>query len=65
MIAIWETFVKNLILLKSRTASVRNYLIDKMGIDSERLLFQGRGEYEPLIENTTPLFKVQKEESRI
>lgn len=43
MIAIWETFVKNMILLKSRTASVRNYLIDKMGIDSERLLFQGRG----------------------
>lgn len=51
--------VANMTLSKSRAASVANYLIDYVGIDKERLLTQGRGENEPVADNTTPDGKAQ------
>lgn len=51
--------VKNMTLSKSRAAAVMNYFIDKMGIDKSRMQFQGRGENEPIADNTTPEGKSQ------
>jgi outer membrane protein OmpA-like peptidoglycan-associated protein len=51
--------VANMTLSKSRAASVANYLIDYAGIEKDRLLTQGRGENEPLADNTTPEGKAQ------
>lgn len=51
--------VKNMTLSKSRAAAVRNYLMDQMGIDGTRLMFQGRGENEPIANNTTTEGKSQ------
>lgn len=51
--------VKNMTLSKSRAAAVRNYLIDQMGIDGTRLMFQGRGENEPIADNTSAEGKAQ------
>lgn len=51
--------VKNMTLSKARAFSVANYLIDEMGIDNSRLLTQGRGENEPVAENTSEEGKAQ------
>ncbi len=51
--------VKNMTLSKSRAAAVMNYFIDTMGIDKSRMQFQGRGENEPIADNTTPEGKSQ------
>ncbi|MCB0448934.1 MAG: OmpA family protein [Confluentibacter sp.] len=45
--------VKNMTLSKSRAFAVANYLIDVMGIDKKRLTTQGRGENEPVADNTS------------
>ena len=51
--------VKNMTLSKARAFSVANYLIDEMGIDKSRLMAQGRGENEPVAENTSEEGKAQ------
>lgn len=51
--------VKNMTLSKARAFSVANYLIDEMGIDKSRLFTQGRGENEPVADNTSEEGKAQ------
>jgi OmpA-OmpF porin, OOP family len=51
--------VANMTLSKSRAASVANYLIDYAGVEKDRLLTQGRGENEPVADNTTAEGKAQ------
>lgn len=45
--------VNNMTLSKSRAASVMHYFTDNMGVDKNRLMYQGRGENEPIADNTT------------
>jgi len=51
--------VKNMTLSKSRAAAVMNYFIDNMGINKNRLMYQGRGENEPVANNSTAEGKAQ------
>jgi outer membrane protein OmpA-like peptidoglycan-associated protein len=51
--------VANMTLSKSRAASVANYLIDYTGVEKDRLLTQGRGENEPVADNSTIEGKAQ------
>jgi outer membrane protein OmpA-like peptidoglycan-associated protein len=51
--------VKNMTLSKSRAAAVMNYFIDTTGIDKSRMQFQGRGENEPIADNTSAEGKAQ------
>jgi OmpA-OmpF porin, OOP family len=51
--------VANMNLSKARAASVANYLIDYTGVEKDRLLTQGRGENEPVADNTNPEGKAQ------
>ncbi len=45
--------VKNMTLSKSRSAAVMNYFIDNKRLEKSRFMYQGRGENEPVAENTT------------
>lgn len=45
--------VKNMTLSKSRAAAVMNYFIDNKGLDKSRFMFQGRGENEPVADNSS------------
>ena len=49
----------NLKLSKSRADSVKNALITVYGVDSGRLTTEGKGELEPIAENTSPEGKAQ------
>ena len=51
--------VKNLTLSKSRAATVMNYFIDQKKLDKSRFMFQGRGENEPVTNNTSAEGKAQ------
>lgn len=51
--------VKNMTLSKSRAAAVMNYFIDSKGLDKSRFMFQGRGENEPVADNTSTEGKAQ------
>ncbi|MBD3724009.1 MAG: OmpA family protein [Flavobacteriaceae bacterium] len=51
--------VKNMTLSKSRAAAVMNYFIDQKGLDKSRFMFQGRGENEPIADNSTTEGKAQ------
>ena len=42
----------NLILSESRAEAVVNYLVEQ-GVESSSLQFEGRGENEPIADNTT------------
>lgn len=48
----------NLVLSKSRAEAVKKYLVNK-GIAAERIKTEGRGEDQPLVNNTTPANKAQ------
>ena len=49
----------NMKLSKSRAAAVKNALVGVYGIDSGRLTTDGKGELEPVAENSTPEGKAQ------
>ncbi len=49
----------NLKLLKERANSVRNYLVQNHGIDGSRLTTDGKGEYNPVADNTSSSGKEQ------
>lgn len=51
--------VKNMTLSKSRAASVMNYFIDSKGLNKSRFIYQGRGENEPIANNTSAEGKAQ------
>lgn len=51
--------VKNMTLSKSRAAAVMNYFIDSKGLNKSRFMFQGRGENEPVADNTSAEGKAQ------
>jgi outer membrane protein OmpA-like peptidoglycan-associated protein len=51
--------VKNMTLSKSRAAAVMNYFIDSNKLDKSRFIYQGRGENEPVADNTTNEGKAQ------
>jgi len=41
-------------LSSARAINAAEYLIDKCNLDPERLKYSGRGEYEPVADNSTP-----------
>ena len=51
--------VKNMTLSKSRAAAVMNYFIDSKGLNKSRFMYQGRGENEPVADNTSAEGKAQ------
>ncbi|MDK2770902.1 MAG: OmpA family protein [Flavobacterium sp.] len=51
--------VKNMTLSKSRAAAVMNYFIDNKGLNKSRFMYQGRGENEPVADNTSAEGKAQ------
>lgn len=51
--------VKNMTLSKSRAAAVMNYFIDSKGLNKSRFMYQGRGENEPVANNTSTEGKAQ------
>lgn len=44
----------NLLLSTERAKFVKQYLVDKFNIDSQRIVVEGRGEADPIAPNTTP-----------
>jgi len=49
----------NLVLSRQRAESVKNYLVDQLGVDAQRLNVQGVGSSSPLAGNDTPKSRQQ------
>jgi len=47
------SFDKNLTLAKDRATAVKTYLVNKLGIDADRLSAMGQGQSQPVADNNT------------